>query len=135
METSKYCLACNQEIQGRADKKFCDPYCKSAWHYQKRRDGMAGFYAKVDRQLKKNRKILKSFNKAGKAVVRSEILLARGFDPNFFTHYWKNKKADVYLFVYEYGFLSRLENGRKKYVLVTWQPYMAKQRPRVGSRN
>ena len=51
----------------------------------------------------------------------------------FFTHYWKNRKAEVYLF--DYGFLLRLENGHKKFVLVTWQPYMEQQRSQVGSQN
>ncbi len=126
MESQENCLACNRKLEGRTDKKFCDPYCKSAWHYNKSRQGNAGFYSKVDRQLKINRKILKVFNKAGKATVRAQILIDQGFDPNFFTHYWKNKNGDVYLFVYEFGFLTRLENGKKKYILVTWQDYMSK---------
>ena len=126
MENQSTCLACNRKLQGRTDKKFCDPYCKSAWHYAKSRKGLSGFYSKVDRQLKTNRKILKTFNKAGKATVRSQVLLDQGFDPNFFTHYWKNSLGHVYLFVYEYGFLSKIENGKKKYILVTWQDYMNK---------
>ena len=126
MDNQSTCLACNRKLEGRTDKKFCDPYCKSAWHYTKSRQGHAGFYSKVDRQLKTNRKILKTFNKAGKATVRSQILIDQGFDPKFFTHYWKNKQGDVYLFVYEFGFLSRTENGNKKYILVTWQDYMNK---------
>ena len=126
MDNFKKCLACNRQLEGRTDKKFCDSYCKSSWHYQKNREGAAGFYSKVDRQLKANRKLLKSFNKAGKATVRAQTLLDKGFDPQFFTHYWKNSKGDVYLFVYEYGFLSKMEYGKKKYILVTWQDYMMK---------
>jgi hypothetical protein len=38
----------------------------------------------------------------------------------------KNQKGDVYLFVYEYGFLKRKENGKDKYVLILWQEYMKK---------
>ena len=125
MESEKFCLACNAKLQGRADKKFCDPHCKSAYHYEKER-GENNFFLKVDRQLKKNRKLLRTFNKAGKATVRSQTLINRGFDPKFFTHYWKNNRGDIYLFVYEYGFLSKVENGKKKYILVTWQPYMEK---------
>ena len=124
METKKYCLACNRELEGRKDKKFCDPYCKSSYHYEKSQSGSASFYATVDRHLKTNRRILKSYNKAGKATVRAEVLIAQGFEPRFFTHYWKNKMGDVYLFVYEFGFLARMENSRKKYILVTWQEYM-----------
>jgi hypothetical protein len=55
------------------------------------------------------------------------MLTQEGFDPIFFTHYWKNTKGDVYFFVYEYGFLKRLEHGVEKYVLIKWQVYMEKQ--------
>ncbi len=127
MKTVKYCLSCNRELEGRTDKKFCDSYCKSAYHYKKNKEGDGGFYFQVDHQLKKNRKILKTFNKAGKATVRAQVIHKLGFNPNFFTHYWKNAKNEVYLFVYEFGFLKKIENGSKKYVLVKWQPYMDKK--------
>lgn len=82
------------------------------------------FYYRVDKQLKVNRRLLKAFNKSGKSTVRAEVLREQGFNPNFFTHYWKNNKGEVYLFVFEFGFLKRDENGKEKYVLVTWQDYM-----------
>lgn len=122
--SKRLCPACRGEVVGRADKKFCDAHCKSAYQYRKVQEGTHSFYARVDRQLKINRRILKHFNKAGKATARSEILLEQGFNPHFFTHYWKNKQGDVYLFVYEFGFLTRPENGKKKFILITWQPYM-----------
>ncbi len=78
----------------------------------------------VDNQLKLNRRILKAYNKAGKATVRVQILKSEGFNPKFITHYWKNLKGDVYLFAYEFGFLKRTENNKEKYVLIKWQPYM-----------
>lgn len=84
------------------------------------------FYNKVDNQLKLNRKLLKEYNKGGKVTIRTKVLLELGFDPNFFTHYWKNQKGEVYFFVYEYGFLKKNENRKDKYVLVTWQDYMRK---------
>ena len=124
MNSSIKCLACNKVIEGRSDKKFCDPYCKSAYQYKKTKSETPPLYYKIDTQLKKNRQILKKFNKAGKATIRSQKLIEVGFDPNFFTHYWKNQKGDVYLFVYEYGFLKKKENGRDKFVLILWQEYM-----------
>ncbi|MEO6903893.1 MAG: hypothetical protein ABI315_12205 [Bacteroidia bacterium] len=45
-----------------------------------------------------NRQLLNHFNKAGKAVIRNNELLEEGFNPNHFTHYWKNQKGEVYLF-------------------------------------
>lgn len=126
MRIQKDCLHCGKELTGRTDKKYCDLHCKSAHQYQKSRERPERFFDKVNNQLKLNRKILKEYNKGGKVTVRAEVLAKLGFDPIFFTHYWKNRKGDVYLFVYEYGFLSKNDNGKEKYVLVTWQDYMEK---------
>ena len=112
------CMACEKELKGRSDKKFCDLHCKSSFHYRRSLEESPRFYNRVDNQLKLNRRILKSFNKAGKATVRAATILDLGFDPNFFTHYWKNTKGDVYLFAYEYGFLNRSEHEIDKYILV-----------------
>ena len=125
MKAQKICLDCKKELSGRADKKFCDVYCKSAYHY-KLRQQTPNFYIRVDQQLKKNRKILKYSHKSGKGTVRVQTLMKQGFSPDFFTHYWKNNNGDVYLFVYEFGFLKKIKNGEQKYILVTWQPYMKK---------
>ena len=124
MRIQNNCLYCNQELEGRTDKKYCNLHCKSAFQYKKQKEQPQRFYNKVDNQLRLNRKLLKEYNKAGKSVIRTKILIDLGFDSNFFTHFWKNKKGEVYLFVYEYGFLKKKENGKEKYVLVIWQDYM-----------
>ncbi|MCL5130494.1 hypothetical protein [Algibacter sp. L4_22] len=120
----KECLACGKELIGRSDKRFCDLHCKSSYHYRKSLEETPRFYSKVDNQLKLNRKILKNYNKSGKATVRALTVLGLGFNPSFFTHYWKNAKGDVYLFVYEFGFLKKKENNVEKYILIKWQEYM-----------
>jgi len=56
--------------------------------------------------------------------VSDELLLAEGFNPKFFTHFWRNSKGDAYLFCYEYGYMKITENNKIKYSLVIWQPYM-----------
>ena len=126
MRIHKECLHCHRLLEGRTDKKYCDLHCKSAYQYKKEKRNPLRFYNKVDNQLKLNRKILKEHNKGGKVTIRANVLLELGFDPNFSTHSWKNQKGDIYLFVYEYGFLTRSESGKEKYVLVTWQDYMAR---------
>jgi len=117
------CPICDSNVKGRTDKIFCSTKCKSIDQYEKRQENEK-FFLKVEKQLRVNRKILKRYNKSGFTTIRTTELLKEGFNPNFFTHYWKNQKGDVYLFVYEYGFLSRKEKGKEKYVLVLWQPYM-----------
>jgi hypothetical protein len=117
------CPECGSEITGRSDKKFCTPYCKSSFHYRVHQNADTRFSV-VDKQLKLNRRILKLYNKAGKAIVRTEELRHAGFDPKYFTNYWKNSKGEVYLFCYELGFLKKTENGKDKFVLVKWQDYM-----------
>ena len=124
MRLQKNCLYCETELIGRTDKKYCNLHCKSAYQYEKIKNEPERFYNKVDNQLRLNRRILKNYNKSGKSVVRSEVLLKLGFNPKFFTHYWKTKKGEVYLFVYEFGFMSKSDNGKEKYVLVIWQDYM-----------
>jgi hypothetical protein len=125
MKIEKKCSACGKILEGRSDKKFCDSYCKSSYHYDKSINEEPRFYNKVDNQLKTNRRILKQFNKAGKATVRAKVLIEEGFNPQFFTHYWKNQKGDVYLFVYEFGFLKKTERNAEKFILVKWQDYMS----------
>src|SRR5690554_7296728 len=82
MQKQKKCNACNKLLSGRSDKKFCDSYCKSSYHYQKSIENTPNFYTRVDKQLKTNRRILKNFNRAGKATVRSDILIKKGFNPD-----------------------------------------------------
>ncbi|TYP69979.1 hypothetical protein [Aquimarina intermedia] len=123
MTMSVACLHCSTKLKGRSDKKFCSSYCRSAYHYEINKQKESSTFQKIDRQLKINRKILKAYNKAGLATIRKEKLLEAGFDPGYFTHYWKNQKNQVYLFCYEYGFLDL----QHKYVLITWQPYMERK--------
>ena len=120
------CLNCEEKLTGRAGKIFCSPYCKPNYHYQKNKDKETTLFKTIDKRLKTNRQLLKKYNKAGKAVIRKEALIQEGFNPNYFTHYWKNQKGEVYLFCYEFGFLEKKEHNKEKYVLVQWQDYMGK---------
>ncbi|MGF1560052.1 MAG: hypothetical protein ACFCUL_13260 [Flavobacteriaceae bacterium] len=123
MTNEKCCPVCGELLKGRSDKKFCSTKCKSIDQYENRQVNEA-FFLQVERTLRTNRKLLKRHNRSGFTTIRTTELLKEGFDPNFFTHFWKNQKGEVYLFVYEFGFLKKSENGKDKYVLVTWQPYM-----------
>ncbi|HDZ13801.1 hypothetical protein LCGC14_1241690 [marine sediment metagenome] len=123
MSDDKTCPVCGSPVKGRSDKVFCSTKCKSINQYENRLEDEK-FYLKVDRQLKVNRKLLKRYNRSGFTTVRKSELILEGFDPKFFTHYWKNKKGDVYLFCYDYGFLSLKKDSKDKYLIVKWQAYM-----------
>lgn len=121
---TRTCQNCKEPINGRVDQKFCSPYCKSAYHYEANKLKPKKLFNQINDQLKTNRKILAAYNKSGKSSVRQERLIQEGFNPRIFTHYWKAKNGNTYLFVYEYGFMMIQENDRQKYLLVEWQDYM-----------
>lgn len=129
----KNCPVCGAIVTGRTDKKYCSVKCKSIEQYEKRVQFEQTFL-KIDKQLKINRKILKRHNTAGFTTIRCHELLKDGFNPNFFTHYWKNQKGDVYLFVYEFGFLKLKDKNKEKYLLITWQDYMTPKLPNLPVR-
>jgi hypothetical protein len=117
------CLECGGVLNGRIDQKFCSPYCKSSYHYELNKENDANFFKKVDVQLKLNRRILKRFTQSGQSQIKKELLVKEGFDFKYFTHYYKAKNGNVYLFSYEYGHRD-MKDG--KYMLITWQDYMGK---------
>lgn len=123
MSVKKKCIICQTGFQGRTDKIYCSIECKRAADYEKRRTDEALFF-QIDKQLKTNRKILKKYNRVGMTSLRQSVLLEEGFNPKYFTNYWKNKNGDVYLFVYDYGFLKLKDNNKDKYLIVQWQDYM-----------
>ncbi|NBG67419.1 hypothetical protein [Acidiluteibacter ferrifornacis] len=125
MDSIQSCPICSNPIVGRTDKIYCSLECKRASDYEKRKVEEKLFIS-IDRQLKTNRKILKKYNRVGKTTLRKEELIKEGFNPNYFTHYWKNSNGDIYLFVYDYGFLALKENLKDKYLIVQWQAYMSK---------
>lgn len=120
--------SCENIIKGRIDRKFCSEYCKSDFHYQKRKESGKTYFKKtIDDVLRTNRRILKDYNQAGKSWVRKDELLNQGFNPRIFTHYWKNQQGGTYLFCYEQGFMETVDNEKKKYLLIQWQDYMNEQ--------
>jgi len=118
------CLCCGEEIKGRSDKKYCNAYCRSQYHYQQNKQSVPSIHRFISDQLNLNIKLLKRYNKAGKATIREEVLLKEGFNPRVFTHYWKSNKGSIYFFVFEFGFMVKEEHGKRKYVLIQWQDYM-----------
>lgn len=116
------CLECKQKLFGRSDQKFCSDQCRSSYNNRIRGDAN-NFVRNVNNILRKNRRILESFNPASKTVkVSREKLLTAGFNFSYYTNTYQTKKSKkVYRFCYEHGYLE-LENNvlalvvRKEYV-------------------
>jgi predicted nucleic acid-binding Zn ribbon protein len=106
----KNCLACNKPVKGRADKKFCDDYCRNAYNNQLKTSGDK-LVININNALKKNRRILDALLPAQEEMAKTtkEKLLAKGFQFKYITHTYTNKKGNTYFFCYDYGYLP-LEN-------------------------
>jgi len=110
---TRHCLNCGKAVKGRADKKFCDDYCRNNYNNQaKTETSTVTLVRNINNYLGKNRRILKSLlpDAEEMAKVHQDKLLLHGFQFKFHTHSYTNKKGQTYFFCYEYGYLP-LENG------------------------
>jgi len=103
------CHYCKKVVNGRIDKKFCDDSCRNSYNNSLNRDNIS-FVNKVNRILKRNRKILKRLNPEGKTKVNKEKLLTAGFNFNYFTNTYTTRNGKVYCFCYDQGFFKISEN-------------------------
>lgn len=103
MGNKKICLHCSQPIIGRADKKFCDAYCRSAYNNQIQREEEISI-KKVNSILRKNRSILKHLNPKGRTILERSMLEKLEFNFIFYTHQYHGNKGDIYKFCYDYGY-------------------------------
>lgn len=73
MRMEKYCLNCQSQVHGRADKKFCDDQCRSAYNFE-HQDKEKDLIRQVNAILRKNRQILQTLNPSGKTTLpKSEL--------------------------------------------------------------
>lgn len=116
------CANCNEPLQGRRDKKFCNPYCKSAYH-NKKEDSQEAFIKELNKQLRKNRSALRKACPLGKATVRKSFLSKLGMDFKYHTHTWQSG-SNIYKFCYDYGYAQVIDP--QKVLIIQEQDYMTK---------
>ena len=101
----KTCLACGKIVHGRADKKFCNDYCRNAYN-NGLKSAVSSVVRNVNNTLLKNRRILETvLGNEEMQKITKDRLLQQGFQFAFMTHTYTNKKGNVYTFCYEYGYL------------------------------
>ncbi|MDO6436242.1 hypothetical protein Q4534_02430 [Cyclobacterium sp. 1_MG-2023] len=105
------CIDCGAPLNGRADKRFCDDYCRI--HYNnKMKSGSNNLVRNINNALKKNRNILAGFLKDGEDTTKisREKLLENGFIFKYGTHSYTTKKGSKYIYCYDYGYLKLEHN-------------------------
>jgi len=105
-ETRKLCLECKEPLRGRADKKFCNDFCRNAYNNRQNTD-QNNYMRQINGILRRNRRLLESHIKAGEEMSKlpRQRLAGEGFDFRYHTHQYANKKGQVYSFCYDYGYL------------------------------
>src|SRR5689334_4534983 len=107
--TKRECLACGKALHGRADKKFCNDYCRNAYN-NNLKSANSPIIRNINNALLKNRRVLEaSLGAEEMQKITKEKLLQQGFQFKFITHTYTNKKGNTYFFCYDFGYLP-LEN-------------------------
>ena len=107
---TKTCLTCGKPLKGRADKRFCDDYCRNSYNNQLK-SASNNLVRNINNALGKNRRILESLLTEGEETAKAnkEKLQRLGFQFKYITHTYVTKTGKTYLFCYDYGYLP-LEN-------------------------
>lgn len=96
------CLHCGAPVRGRADKKYCDDMCRSAYHNEK-----SGHITSVMREthklLRRNWKILHRYHCSGRDLVAYMDAHREGFVAEMVTGVVLNERQIQYR-CYEYVF-------------------------------
>jgi hypothetical protein len=107
----RICASCGKTFNGRADKKFCDDYCRSSFNNQQKSSNLI-HVRNINKKLLRNRNILEHFfhNKAQQSRLTEKELYSKGFDFEYFTQAITLKNGLTCYYCYEYGYCVRNEH-------------------------
>lgn len=108
--TARLCLSCEKILRGRTDKKYCDDYCRNNYN-NLLKSNTTNLVRNINNTLGKNRRILERLFGIGEEMAKTTRakLLQKGFQFQYITHTYTNKKGNIYYFCYDIGYLP-LEN-------------------------
>lgn len=101
---NRKCRQCGEGLHGRADKKFCDAYCRSQFHNEKA-TVESSIFRSVERILRRNRRILLMITRKSGMVISKTKLREMGYNFEYFTHRVRARKGMTYYFCYDRGLL------------------------------
>ena len=105
---TKNCLACGKPLKGRADKKFCDDYCRNNYNnQQKAKSNYSSIVRNTNNALLKNRKVLEALLPQNEETAKAnkDKLQRLGFQFKYLTHLYTTKPGKTYYYCYDYGYL------------------------------
>ena len=108
--SDRKCLECSEQLRGRADQKFCNDQCRSAYNNRQLVDSNKVIRT-INRILKKNYFILTALNPEGKATVLLTDLQKKGYRFDYFTCTYLARNSRIYYFCYDMGYCE-LENNK-----------------------
>lgn len=102
------CMECSKPLLGRADKKFCDDQCRTAYHNRQNKDSTK-LMRTINNRLKRNRRILQTlWEEFQQHKVPVSRLYETGYDFRYATHTRRTESGREYVFCYDVG-ITRLE--------------------------
>lgn len=107
--SNRHCRECNEVLHGRKDQKFCSDYCRNTFNNRLNEDSNATV-RKVNRILRKNRRILEELLSHKQCVKPAVDLIEMGYNFNYHTNLFQTKNGNTYYFCYELGYLKQQNN-------------------------
>ena len=106
---NRQCLECHEMLHGRADQKFCNDQCRSAFN---NRQSIASnnVIRMINRILRKNYTILSVLNRGTRSTVSRNELLKKGFRFDYFTGTFLNQRSKLFYFCYDQGYSDQENN-------------------------
>lgn len=107
---TQQCRFCNSTLTGgRADKKYCDDYCRAAYNTNLKRP-VNNTVRNINNALSKNRRILESvLGDNETAKVKKASLSLMGYNFTYLTSQYYSPNGKTYTYCYDLGYLL-LEN-------------------------
>src|SRR5688572_4129184 len=98
----KICLTCEKPLRGRADKKFCNDFCRNTFNNQLKGPGN-NMVRNINNVLGKNRRILEALLPEGEETAKAhkEYLQQLGFQFKYLTHTYMTRTGKTYFYCYD----------------------------------
>lgn len=119
----RHCPECGEEYTGRIDKKFCSAGCR-ATHHNRLNAAERTYQRSINNILRHNRNVLAELNPDGKANVRKDRLIDRGFKFRYFTNQYVTRNNTLYHFCYDYGYRVEDDPDSEWVFLIKRQEYV-----------